>query len=128
MRLTSTALFGYGFRPFFLGVSVLAAVLIPWWAVSLVWGARLASGWPLAMLAALWVPGRIAVSTAAVWTADLAFYRGTARADAALSRHALTVGAAGMMIVAVMTRASPGHTGRPLLVTRSTAYAYGLLA
>jgi uncharacterized protein involved in response to NO len=41
--------------------------------------------------------------------------------------HALTIGAATTMIVAVMTRASLGHTGRPLIVARSTAYAYGLL-
>jgi uncharacterized protein involved in response to NO len=31
------------------------------------------------------------------------------------------------MIVAVMTRASLGHTGRPLVATRRTTYAYGLL-
>jgi uncharacterized protein involved in response to NO len=41
--------------------------------------------------------------------------------------HALTIGAATTMIVAVMTRASLGHTGRPLVATRRTTYAYGLL-
>jgi len=41
--------------------------------------------------------------------------------------HALTIGAATTMIVAVMTRASLGHTGRPLLVAPSIGYAYGLL-
>lgn len=41
--------------------------------------------------------------------------------------HALTIGAAATMIMAVMTRASLGHTGRPLVVARPTAYAYGLL-
>jgi uncharacterized protein involved in response to NO len=41
--------------------------------------------------------------------------------------HALTIGAAATMILAVMTRASLGHTGRPLVVGRSIALAYGLL-
>jgi len=41
--------------------------------------------------------------------------------------HALTIGAAATMILAVMTRASLGHTGRPLVVGRSIAVAYGLL-
>lgn len=49
-------------------------------------------------------------------------------AFAAYYLHALTIGAAALMIVAVMTRASLGHTGRPLIVSRATAYAYGLLA
>ena len=42
--------------------------------------------------------------------------------------HALGGGAAGMMILAVMTRAALGHTGRPLLAPVSIAIAYGLLA
>lgn len=41
--------------------------------------------------------------------------------------HALTIGAATTMILAVMTRASLGHTGRPLLIARPTAYAYSLV-
>jgi uncharacterized protein involved in response to NO len=41
--------------------------------------------------------------------------------------HALTIGTAAMMIMAVMTRASLGHTGRPLVVARSIAVAYALL-
>lgn len=42
--------------------------------------------------------------------------------------HALGGGAAGMMILAVMTRAALGHTGRPLRVRRPIVIAYGLLA
>jgi uncharacterized protein involved in response to NO len=42
--------------------------------------------------------------------------------------HALTIGVAALMVMAVMTRAALGHTGRPLVVSRSTACAYGLLA
>ncbi len=41
--------------------------------------------------------------------------------------HAMTAGAFSTMIVAVMTRASLGHTGRPLLVSRATVAAYVLL-
>jgi uncharacterized protein involved in response to NO len=42
--------------------------------------------------------------------------------------HALTMGAAGMMIVAVITRAALGHTGRPLQVTLAVTLAYLVLA
>lgn len=42
--------------------------------------------------------------------------------------HALTLGTIGMMVVAVITRASLGHTGRALVVSRPVAAAYGLLA
>jgi uncharacterized protein involved in response to NO len=41
--------------------------------------------------------------------------------------HALTIGAAATMILAVMTRAALGHTGRPLAVSRPVAVAYILL-
>lgn len=42
-------------------------------------------------------------------------------------QHALTMGAFATMILAVMTRASLGHTGRALVVPRSIAIAYLLL-
>lgn len=42
--------------------------------------------------------------------------------------HALTVGAIALMILGVMTRVSLGHTGRPLVLPRGVALAYGLLA
>lgn len=38
--------------------------------------------------------------------------------------HVLTVGAIGVMTLAVMTRASLGHTGRPLTASTSTGIAY----
>jgi uncharacterized protein involved in response to NO len=41
--------------------------------------------------------------------------------------HALTIGAAATMILAVMTRAALGHTGRRLVVAKPVALAYGLL-
>jgi uncharacterized protein involved in response to NO len=46
---------------------------------------------------------------------------------AAKWQHALTFGAFATMIFAVMTRASLGHTGRPLVVGRAIATAYALL-
>ncbi|HEU4653168.1 MAG TPA: NnrS family protein [Steroidobacteraceae bacterium] len=41
--------------------------------------------------------------------------------------HALTMGVFATMILAVMTRASLGHTGRPLVVSRAITLAYTLL-
>ena len=41
--------------------------------------------------------------------------------------HLLSVGAIACMMLAVMTRASLGHTGRPLLASRLTAAAYAAL-
>jgi uncharacterized protein involved in response to NO len=41
--------------------------------------------------------------------------------------HALTVGAVGTMTLAVMTRASLGHTGRPLSAGPVTKAIYGLI-
>jgi uncharacterized protein involved in response to NO len=41
--------------------------------------------------------------------------------------HALTSGAMGSMILAVMTRVSLGHTGRPLVLPRGAAASYGLV-
>lgn len=42
-------------------------------------------------------------------------------------QHALTAGVFGTMILAVMTRASLGHTGRALAVSRAITVAYALL-
>lgn len=42
--------------------------------------------------------------------------------------HALTAGAIGTMILAVMSRAALGHSGRPLVVGRPIVAAYGLLS
>jgi uncharacterized protein involved in response to NO len=41
--------------------------------------------------------------------------------------HALTVGAIGTMTLAVMTRASLGHTGRPLIAGSGTQVIYALV-
>lgn len=70
-------------------------------------------------LAYLWLPLGFALKALALLSG---------RAFAAFYLHALTIGAAATMIMAVMTRASLGHTGRPLVVARPIVYAYGLLA
>lgn len=49
-RRTSSAIWGYGFRPFFLAAGVLATILIPWWAGALAFGLPLGTDWP----ASLW--------------------------------------------------------------------------
>jgi uncharacterized protein involved in response to NO len=41
--------------------------------------------------------------------------------------HALTAGAMGTMVLAVMTRATLGHTGRPLKASGATVLLYGLV-
>lgn len=56
-----------------------------------------------------------------------AIYLLTGAGWAAHWMHALSVGAAATMILAVMTRAALGHTGRPLSVGRSIAASYVLL-
>ena len=45
----------------------------------------------------------------------------------AAALHALTMGAIGSMVLAVMTRVALGHTGRPLQAARLTVLAYLLL-
>jgi uncharacterized protein involved in response to NO len=47
--------------------------------------------------------------------------------DAWTWMHALTVGGFGSMILAVMTRAALGHTGRPLVAPAPIVAAYGLI-
>lgn len=47
-------------------------------------------------------------------------------ASAAL--HALTAGCVGTMVLAVMSRAALGHSGRPLVVARAVSWAYAALS
>ncbi|NNF77415.1 MAG: NnrS family protein, partial [Rhizobiales bacterium] len=48
--------------------------------------------------------------------------------DPVAAQHVLAVGAIGCMTLAIMTRASLGHTGRALQVNKSTAFAYVTIA
>jgi uncharacterized protein involved in response to NO len=69
-------------------------------------------------LAYAWLPIGLALKAAAM----LGGY-----AIAAFWLHALTIGALTTMVTAVMTRASLGHTGRPLVVHPLITVAYVLL-
>jgi uncharacterized protein involved in response to NO len=69
-------------------------------------------------LAYAWLPIGLALKAAAM----LGGY-----AIAAFWLHALTIGALSTMVTAVMTRASLGHTGRPLIVHPLITVAYALL-
>ncbi|UCE32498.1 MAG: NnrS family protein [Burkholderiales bacterium] len=106
--------------PWAASVCLLAAVLHAWrlgrWA-----GERtLAEPLVLALhLGYAFVPlGFALVAAAALWPAAIG-------ASAAL--HAWTAGAVGVMTLAVMTRASLGHTGRALHATRTTSLLYVLV-
>jgi len=70
----------------------------------------------------------LAYAWLAVGLAMKALYLAANVAWAALWLHALTIGVAAAMILAVMTRASLGHTGRPLSASRLIGGAYILLS
>lgn len=65
-----------------------------------------------------WLPVGLALKAVALWSGA---------AFAAFWLHALTIGALSTMILAVMTRASLGHTGRALIVDPVITLAYLLL-
>jgi uncharacterized protein involved in response to NO len=69
-------------------------------------------------LAYAWLPLGLALKSAALLGGF---------AVAAFWLHALTIGALATMILAVMSRAALGHTGRPLVVDPAIAVAYVLL-
>lgn len=85
------------------------------------WGALRTARLPIVWilhLGYLWLPVGLALEAVALLTGA---------AYSAFWLHALTVGALSTMILAVMTRAALGHTGRPLRVSRPTVIAYLLL-
>jgi uncharacterized protein involved in response to NO len=72
----------------------------------MLWSLHFGHGWVVLGLFAL-----AAADLAAPWTRNVAV-------------HALTAGAFGTMILAMMTRVALGHTGRPLVAPRSAVVAY----
>ena len=129
-----------GMTPLAVGVMVVAVICDLFRPESVAAGAvALAAGVIQAVRLAQWRMLRT-LRTPIVWVLHVAYLwlpvglvlKGLALifalAFAAYYLHALTIGAAALMIMAVMTRASLGHTGRPLVVSGATAYAYGLLA
>jgi len=79
------------------------------WRVPLLWSLHLAYAW--VALACLGM---------ALWHAGMAV-------SPSLVTHALTVGAMGGLTLAMMARVSLGHTGRPLQVPGSIAWAFALM-
>lgn len=75
----------------------------------LLWILHLGYGWVIAalLLKGMWLLGDVAIGAA--W------------------QHALNVGAFATMILAVMSRASLGHTGRPLVASGATVMGYAAL-
>ena len=101
------------------GIAALAAVAQGWRFAG--WRSLSTAGEPLVWslhLAYAWLPVGLTLKaihllTGAAWSAQWL--------------HALTIGAASSMILAVMSRAALGHTGRALLASRPIAIAYVLL-
>lgn len=79
------------------------------WRVPLLWSLHLAYAWIA-----------IACLGMALWHAGVAL-------SPSLVTHALTVGAMTGLILAMMARVSLGHTGRPLQVPTSIAWAFALI-
>ena len=69
-------------------------------------------------LAYAWIVVGLALSAAASFTGHV---------SAAIASHAFGTGAIGTMVMAVMSRASLGHTGRPLVAPRAIVAAYVLV-
>uniref|UniRef100_UPI00186594E8 NnrS family protein n=2 Tax=Pseudomonas TaxID=286 RepID=UPI00186594E8 len=79
------------------------------WHVPLLWSLHLAYAWIA-----------LACLDMALWHAGVAL-------NPSLVTHALTVGAMTGLILAMMARVSLGHTGRPLQVPTSMAWAFALM-
>jgi uncharacterized protein involved in response to NO len=120
LMLVNAAAGALGLTPQPLGFIALLAAALHGWRLAGWRGLRVGREpilWVL-HLAYAWLPLGFVLKALALWTlADFAKFW----------LHAFGIGAAATMIVAVMTRASLGHTGRPLIVARSIAWAYGLL-
>ncbi|HEY4343430.1 MAG TPA: NnrS family protein [Parvibaculum sp.] len=86
------------------------------------WRGYLTTGEPLVLILHIGY-GWLAIALLTLGAANLA--PDLVSAGAAL--HALTAGAIGVMTVAVMTRASLGHTGRPLTADGGTVAIYALI-
>ncbi|WP_290813809.1 NnrS family protein, partial [Ferrovibrio sp.] len=78
------------------------------WRVPLIWSLHLGYAWLV-----------IGIALKALAALDLIPLK--------VAPHALGAGCVGMMVLAVMTRASLGHSGRPLVAPASAVAAYGLV-
>jgi uncharacterized protein involved in response to NO len=116
-------LFGWAFFPWFapVGAILLAAAALNLWRLAR-WRGAGAAAEPLLLV----------LHVGYGWLALGAGLLGLATIDPAVplsaAIHALTAGAAGTMILAVMTRATRGHTGRALAADRATSAIYVLVS
>ena len=67
-----------------------------------------------------WIPAGLFLTGVAAWAPDLVL--------SVAGLHALTAGAIGTMTLAVMTRATLGHTGRALTADRGTLVIYACVS
>lgn len=122
LGLLHAGLFGWAFLPSFppVGVILLAAAALNFWRL-LRWRGGATAAEPLLLV----------LHAGYAWLALGAGLLGLALLDAvpqSAAIHALTAGAVGTMILAVMTRATRGHTGRPLSADRATSAIYILVS
>jgi uncharacterized protein involved in response to NO len=116
-------LIGWAFLPAtqVVGVLLLLAGLLNLWRVAR-WRGIATLGEPL--LAILHIGYFWLAAGAALLGAAMLSYA----VPQAAAIHALTAGAIGTMILAVMTRVTRGHTGRPLEADRTTVWIYALVS
>jgi uncharacterized protein involved in response to NO len=89
------------------------------------WGTRHTLRQPIVWVLHLgyaWLPIGLALKAAALWSTPE-----PGPAFTAFWLHALTIGGLATLIMAVVTRASLGHTGRPLVVDPLVTLAYAML-
>lgn len=126
-RLVMVAMIGYGLSDVFAGETIQTAVIAAVAASLQFWRLSRWQGWRTSSQPIVWVL-HVAYAWLPVGLALKAAWLAGGFGWAAYWQHALGAGAGAMMILAVMTRASLGHTGRPLRVHGLIAIAYGLLA
>jgi uncharacterized protein involved in response to NO len=123
LGILHAGLIGWAFLPEFrpIGLLLLVGAAINLWRL-LRWRGIATTAEPLLLVLHVgyaWLVLGVALLGLAVLGADVPF-------SAAI--HALTAGAIGTMILAVMTRATRGHSGRDLSADRVTVLIYGLVS
>ena len=117
-----TGLLGWAFLPGFhpLGLLLLLGAMLNLWRL-LRWHGGATAAEPLLLIL------HIGYAWLALSTALLGLSMLDADLPQSAAIHALTVGAIGTMILAVMTRVARGHTGRDLTADRATSLIYSLV-
>eukprot|EP01041_Mallomonas_annulata_P034730 gene34730-57558_t len=101
------------------------AILVVLAAAAHAWRLALWRPWKTVRVPLVWV-----LHAAYAWVPIHLLLRGLAELELvvpSLATHALTVGAAGGLIIGTMTRTARGHTGRPLIADRYETACYLLV-